>query len=256
MSVRQRLGDDLSFDINYTYSKSLDDASGLQTSGTYGSAFILNPILQEDSYALSDFDTRHIINVNGLWKLPFGKDRAFFSDLNPIANAFLGGWQLGGIFRYGSGRPFSNLVDLSGWATNWNVRSGVVRTAPIKTSPTRGGFGKDANFFSDLDKLAKSVRAPRPGETGDRNIFTGNDFKVLDLNMVKRFTMPYNENHKLELRFEVFNVLNNQALTGLSAFSINPDSTPSADDLTDGTGQYTSIIGNARRIQLGLRFEF
>ena len=256
LSVRQRFGDDLTFDLNYTFSKSMDDASGLQTSGTYGEAFILNPILQQDSYALSDFDTRHVLNVNGLWQLPFGKDRKYFSDLNPIADAFLGGWQIGGIFRYSSGRPFSNLTDLSGWATNWNVRSNTVRTAPIQTSPTRGGGGKQANLFSDLDKLAKSVRAPRPGETGDRNVFFGNDFKVLDMNLIKSFTMPYNENHKLELRFEVFNVLNNQALTGLSAFSINPGENPSANDLTNGTGQLTSIIGNARRLQLGIRFTF
>src|SRR6185369_8060005 len=42
VSVRQRLGESLSLDFNYTLSKSMDDASGLQTSGGYGSAFILN----------------------------------------------------------------------------------------------------------------------------------------------------------------------------------------------------------------------
>jgi hypothetical protein len=30
-------------DFNYTLSKSMDDASGLQTSGSYGGAFILKP---------------------------------------------------------------------------------------------------------------------------------------------------------------------------------------------------------------------
>ena len=49
-------------------SHSLDDASGLQTSGNFGTALILNPIRQEDNYASSDFDVRHIVNVNGVWQ--------------------------------------------------------------------------------------------------------------------------------------------------------------------------------------------
>jgi hypothetical protein len=96
LSIRQRLGEGLLFDFNYTFSKSMDDASGLQTSDAYGSAFILNAIRQQDSYAVSDFDARHVINANGLWQLPFGKGRKYFSDLNSFADGLLGGWQLGG----------------------------------------------------------------------------------------------------------------------------------------------------------------
>ena len=40
-SLRQRLGEWLSYDINYTFSKSMDDVSGLQTGNTFGSAFYL-----------------------------------------------------------------------------------------------------------------------------------------------------------------------------------------------------------------------
>src|SRR5205807_523909 len=44
LSVRQRYRS-LSWDFNYTFSHSLDDASGLQNSDSYGGAsFILNPI--------------------------------------------------------------------------------------------------------------------------------------------------------------------------------------------------------------------
>src|SRR6266496_6357076 len=53
LSVRERLGSQLTMDFNYTYSHSMDDASGLQSStstGGYGSNFILNPIRQEDNY--------------------------------------------------------------------------------------------------------------------------------------------------------------------------------------------------------------
>ena len=79
LTVRERFGTKLSMDFNYTFSHSLDDASGLQTSGGYGAAFILNPIRQSDSYASSDFDLRHIINVSGIWQLPFGRGQKLFA---------------------------------------------------------------------------------------------------------------------------------------------------------------------------------
>lgn len=262
LSVRQRLGESLLLDFNYTYSKSMDDASGLQTSGAYGSAFILNAIRQEDSYAVSDFDARHVINANGLWQLPFGKGQRFLNDMHPVANALLGGWQVGGIFRWNTGLPFSNLIDLSGWATNWNLRSRAVRIRDIQTSPTRGGNGKSANVFSDLNQLLSSVRPPRPGETGDRNNFRGTNFSQLDMNLGKTFTMPWNENHKLQFRWEVFNVLNLQYLDegSIAAFSFTPadpfDPTNIPARLSGNTGEFTDIKGIARRMQFFLRYSF
>lgn len=255
LSVRQRLGQSFTMDFNYTFSKSLDDASGLQTSGAYGSAFILNAIRQSDSYSFSDFDTRHVINANAIWQLPFGRGRKYFGDLNKVADVFLGGWQLSGIYRWNSGTPYSNLVDLAGWATNWQIRSRAVRTRDIQTSHTRGGNGRTANAFSNLNALYNSVRAPRPGETGDRNVFRGTPYSVLDLNLGKSFTMPWSENHKLQLRVEAFNVFNQQFLTGeASTLAFVPGDPASLEDL--GVGEYSDIQGSARRLQFVLRYSF
>lgn len=196
-----------------------------------------------------------------MWQLPIGKDRKYFSDLNPIADAFLGGWQIGGIFRWNSGLPISNLVDISGWATNWNVRSAVVRTANIQSSPTRGGTGKSANLFSNLDKLRNSVRPARPVETGDRNVFRGNPFSQTDLNLGKTFTMPWSENHKLQFRWEVFNVFNlqyldEQSIEGFGYVPADPFDPTSTSSLTPNTGEFTDIKGVPRRMQFVLRYSF
>lgn len=260
LSIRQRLGESLTMDFNYTFSKSMDDASGLQTSGAYGTAFILNALRQEDSWARSDFDTRHIINANGLWQLPFGRGRYLFKDSNKWVDAAIGGWQLGGIFRWNSGQPFSNLIDLAGWATNWNLRSAVVRTRPIQTSITANGSGGSPNLFGDLEALRNSVRPAKPGEGGDRNIFFGTSFSQTDLNLGKSFTMPWSENHKLQFRWEVFNVFNQQYFdeNSASAFSVSaPD--PYAgipSQLSGGTGTLTAIRGIPRRMQFVLRYSF
>jgi hypothetical protein len=82
VSVRQRLSS-LALDFNYTFSHSLDDASGQSETG-FGNAngngaFIVNPIRQRDNYASSDFDIRHLANADAVWQLPFGKGRAFYS---------------------------------------------------------------------------------------------------------------------------------------------------------------------------------
>lgn len=260
LSVRQRLGESLTLDFNYTLAKSMDDASGNQNSGGYGAAFVLNPIRQQDSYSYSDFDIRHNINANGIWQMPFGRGRRYLSDLNSVADAFLGGWQLAGVFRWNSGLPISNLTDLNGWATNWNLRSSGVRTRPIEASPTRGGNGKSANLFSDLEALKNSIRAPRPGETGDRNVFRGSGYSVTDLSLGKSFKMPWSENHQLQFRWEVFNVFNKQHLDEGSiqsfSFSQGIPAYGTETSLTTGTGEYSDIKGSPRRMQFGLRYSF
>lgn len=238
----------------------MDDASGIQNSGGYGAAFVLNPIRQQDSYSYSDFDVRHNINANGIWRLPFGKGRRYLSGLSSFADTLLGGWQLAGVFRWNSGLPVNSLTNLNGWATDWNLRSPAVRTRPIKASPTRGGNEKSANLFSDLEALKNSIRAPRPGETGDRNAFRASGFSVTDLSLSKSFKMPWSENHRLQFRWEVFNVFNKQYLDegSIQAFSFS-QGIPAYDSettLTTGSGEYSDIKGSPRRMQFGLRYGF
>ena len=128
LSFRQRLKS-VSLDFNYTWSHSLDDASGLQSETGFGNfqtngAFITNPNRQRDNYANSDFDVRHSINADVVWQLPFGKGQSFVGNAGRAADAILGGWQLTGIFRWNTGLPTGvSPFDESQWATNWDVQS-------------------------------------------------------------------------------------------------------------------------------------
>ncbi len=74
LSIRQRMRT-LTWDFNYTFSKSIDDASGLQSSGVFGTAFITNALRQRDNRGISDFDITHIVNFNSIWDMPFGRGR-------------------------------------------------------------------------------------------------------------------------------------------------------------------------------------
>ena len=258
LSVRQRLGTSLVMDFNYTLSHSLDDASGIQTAGSFAtSAFILNPIRQSDSYANSDFDIRHNINANAVWELPLGRGRRFFHDAGGLANALIGGWQLTGILRWNTGAPTFSPYDDARWATNWNVQSSGVRIRPVETCPTRGG-NVPARLFCDATTAYRSWRNARPGETGDRNVLRLPGYFSLDMGFGKSFGMPWSENHKLQLRFEAFNVTNTQRMgsfdSSRTGFGLTLD--PGSANPPSNWSNFTGIQGRPREMQFGFRYEF
>jgi len=253
VSIRQRLKG-LTWDFNYTFSKSIDDASGLQTSGVYGAAFITNALRQEDNRSVSDFDIRHIINMNSIWELPFGRGRTFFGNSNKVVNALIGGWQFTSIFRYNSGLPTSSPVDVGGWPTNWNVRSWATAIKPVQTSPTRGGGTTSPNLFSDRKAFYNSFRSPSPGETGSRNIIRNPGFIGLDAGLYKTFSIPGSEKVKLTVRWEVFNVTNTQHLTGNADVTNGLD--PQFGSPSASFYNFTRIQGEPRIMQFALRLDF
>ena len=264
VSLRQRLGTTLTMDFNYTLSHSLDDASGLATSGAFGGAFILNPILQHNSYANSDFDIRHIVNVNYIYQLPVGRGRKFFGNSNSFVDAVFGGWQLSGIFRWNSGLPVgfygdSGVFDDTRWATNWNVQSNVTRIKPLVTCPTRGDASGPAKLFGcDTKAVYRSFRNAKPGETGDRNVFRVPGYVVMDMGLGKSFKMPWSENHKLQIRVEAFNISNTQRLgqydTSRTGFGVVLD--PQTATPPTNWSNFTAIQGTPRVFQFGFRYEF
>ncbi|HEX8184865.1 MAG TPA: hypothetical protein VF747_08950, partial [Blastocatellia bacterium] len=259
LTVRQRLRNHLTLDFNYTLSKSMDNASGLQSSGAYGTAFVVNPLTPEQQRAVSDFDIRHIINMNAVWELPVGRGRSFLNGLPGFAEAILGGWQLTNIWRWNSGTVAGTPFDAAQWATNWNVQSNGVRIRPIDASPTRGGKN-DPNLFSDPVAAYQSFRNARPGEVGDRNIFRLPNYWTIDMGLGKTFSMPYNENHKLIFRWEVFNVANFQPMGTLlntrDGFGLGQD--PDLSEPPSVFGNFTNIhpFATPRVMQFGLRYQF
>lgn len=259
LSLRHRFKDQFSLDFNYTLSKSMDNASGLQSSLAYDTAFVLNSLRPEDNRSVSDFDMRHIINANAVWQLPFGRGKKFLSGASGPANAILGGWQVSSIFRWNSGLPAPNIFDAAQWATNWNVQSFGVRVSPIESSPTRGGTS-DPNLFSDPLAAYRSFRNARPGETGDRNVIRQPGFVTLDLGLSKAFQMPWSENHKLQIRWDVFNVTNTQRLRvtpdGVTRESFGLDIDPDLTEPAPTFGNFNAIQGAPRVMQFGLRYSF
>jgi hypothetical protein len=265
-TVRERLNT-LTLDFNYTYSHSLDDASGLQAAVSYdGSSFILNPFRQRDNYASSDFDMRHQININSVWQLPFGHGKTFLSGVGKVANGFIGGWQLSNIFRWNTGMPIGfydapGVFDDARWATNWEVQSNGVPLQQISTCPTRGATPK--LFGCNTKEAYQSFRNAYPGETGPRNLFRVPGYVTLDFGLGKTFNLSgistkIPEGQTLQFRWEVFNATNTQHFGnfdgsrtgfGLSLF-------PSENDPPSNWSNFTAIQGSPRVMQFTLRYAF
>ncbi|HEY0378535.1 MAG TPA: carboxypeptidase-like regulatory domain-containing protein [Pyrinomonadaceae bacterium] len=257
LSLRKRFSNDLAFDLNYTLAHSLDNASGLQASTSYGTAFIVNALDPNQNYASSDFDARHIINANWLLGLPFGQGKMF--GMSGLADKVLGGWQLTGIFRWNSGLPVQTPFDGGVWATNWNVQSNGVRARPIQASPTRNGT---PNLFSDPAAAYQSFRNARSGEVGDRNVLRNEGFVSLDMGLTKEFKLPW-EGHSLQFRWEVFNVTNTQRFDALTIADLGLDIDPFlGGEPSSEFGQYTSTqtplneTKAGRVMQFALRYQF
>ncbi len=251
LNFRKRFSKDLQFDFNYTFSHSLDLASAGESSASLTGISIVNPLDLKVNRGNSNFDIRHLVNANYIWTLPVGSGKKFLGKSNQIADLFIGGWQLTGIFRYNSGLPPQVPFDADRWATNWNIQSNAVAIRPIAASPTRTG---DPNLFSDPTYAFQSYRNAYPGEYGDRNTLRYPGFIGLDAGLYKSFKLP-GEGRKVTFRWEVFNVTNTQRFTGLSSIGIPQDPqlglTPPA-----AWGKFTGIQGSPRQQQFALRLEF
>lgn len=235
------------FDVSYTLSKSLDlgsdsESNAINTNYTFG--FLLDAWHPRKNYAISDFDTRHLVTADWVLGLPYGHGRAFGGSSGKLMNAVLGGWNLNGIFRASSGLPFS-IYDGDGWATNWEWESFEVQTGPIKMRKHVDSNGSP-QIFDDPIAARAAMRDPYPGEAGERNRFLGDGYMNLDsgLHKVVNVTDRYN----LELAWEVFNVTN-----GVRFDSHSLD-TGSADG--NQLGVYSKTLTSARRMQLSARFSF
>jgi Carboxypeptidase regulatory-like domain len=261
-TLRRRFSQSFYFDLNYTFSHSLDITSGPEfadpTLPGYlpgGSVFLLNPLDLKINRGNSDFDVRHLLNANFGYNLPFGKGKRLMGGAPGWLNALVGGWKLTGIFRWNSGLPAGEPFDDGRWATNWNAQSNGLQVRKVKTTTA---FDADGNpsLFRDVLEAYRSYRNPYPGEVGDRNVLRDPGFVRFDTGLMKSFALP-REGSRVVFRWDTFNLTNTQRFTGVLSgnrrLGIDPylDGEPSAD-----FGKFTRIQGTPRVMQFALRVEF
>lgn len=256
--ISRRVGRGLLMQASYTFAKSLDTRSfdpaftiaGRTTSGTNASPAAANtPLDNRDrsiNYARSDFDRRHALQGYAVYDLPFGRGKRFLGSAPGAVNQIVGGWELASSFILQSGRPFTVYSRI------FSVSNAVLSPANCSgCTPSMAGVVQDAgtNYIFSADERAR-FSDPAPGQLGNtgRNFFTGPKFFNLDMTLRKRFYIG--EDRNLEFRADVNN------LTNTPSFEFPTSATSSIAAGTAFGRIRDSVNSNARRIQLGVKFNF
>jgi hypothetical protein len=166
----RRFSNGLNLIASYTWGKSLDDTSGIRNQGND----LLNPQNPECipcEYGRSGFDVKHRIVGSALYELPVATPQVGFDNGS-------------------SGGQFGNFD----------------RPNPTGTSPYLSGSARSLNTW--INKAAYVNAHAGFYGTVQRGSFTGPGFTNLDASLHKAFLMPYNEKHRISIRFEAFNALN------------------------------------------------
>jgi hypothetical protein len=248
LSARKHFSSGLLFDFNYTFGRSIDMSSTRETDGIT-SGQIINPWSPRQMRAVSDYDTTHIFTAFAVYELPFGKGKPVLGNANKLLNAFIGGWQLSSIYRETTGFPIS--VGNGGfWPTNWNISGNATQLTPLTASTTRNATVKNGGpyLFANPSQAIKAFDFTLPGQSGARNTLRGDGIFNVDASVSKRFAMPYNEKHALQVRAEVFN------LTNTATFDVNSASLSLGAPTT--FGKYSNTLNAPRVMQFGAKYTF
>jgi hypothetical protein len=238
LQARRRFSHGLTFNVNYTFSRSIDTLSS-----NIFSRLLDNPFSVRDNKGLSDFNRTHVVVASWLWA-PSVK-----TGHRPI-NAVLDGWTLTGIHQWQTGAPFSIRagadVALDG--------SGSRQRAALK--PGAGPVARDwsnrddmiSKYFNTDAFLLPSQETPGTYGNSGRNILTGPKFVNTNFSVLRDFALV--ERVKLQFRAEFFNLLNqvNFGSSNTTGGANDPDNT-----VTSSTFGRLRTAGAAREIQLALK---
>lgn len=244
ITLRKGMSRGLTFQMNYTLSKSLDYV-GLTQENVFEAS---DPYLLKRDYGPSLFDRRHIFNGFYRYELPFGKGRAWNIE-NGFLDRVFGGWSMSGIFTAASGLPYDVI---NGNSCQEFGQGGVFGNCSAMVSSARGfsssrrAIGGNQNAFANPTAVLGAIRRPLFSDlrTG-RGIVRGQNRWQYDMGFTKGVRITERVNTTFDAQF--INLFNNAQL-----------SDPSLDISTpDQFGRIGPAQFNAPRfVQLGLRIDF
>ena len=235
--VQKRLSAGLTFNVNYSFSKSLSNVNGGRSAYFW-----------EIEKSLSSSDQPHIFNAIFAYDLPFGKGRTF-NPGNSVVRWLVSNWQVSGITRYASGTPVGiiaascTLPFAGGCFANFN---------PSFSGPVRinGDWGNGdilgANSPSFIDRNAfVSPAAFTYGNTPPTHAAGLRLPHLFNQDASIRRNFQVRENWRVGIGADAFNLFNNVRFGGIST------------NITSAAfGRVTSQANTPRVVQLKLRIEF
>jgi hypothetical protein len=233
--LTQRFSKGLSYLIGFTWSKAIDEGSGLRTNGS-------DPLWPDDSYnlrlmrGLAEFDVPRRLIASFVYELPFGTAKPW---LNHGAISYVaGGWNVGGILTLSDGTPVNayQVGDTAGLGV-LNNQIDATGISPMPANRSAQSYWNIAAFDATNPNLAW-----QPGNIG-RNTLFAPGLEVLDTSLYKTFRIR--ESQTLQVRFEAFNTLNRPNWNA-----------PSSNPLVPSTFGVVRSAGAMRELQFAMKYLF
>ena len=232
---------------NYTWSKSIDNDLSTATGGEgNGFAAPLDSFNEGLDRGRSNFDIPHAFTMTSQYTLPIGKGHAFGGNMPRWADTLVGGWDLGSLWIWESGSPFtvsSGRATGPSTANTWADYTGSRNIGSVMTGNNRIGPGVYYFTPAEIANFSEPV-AGSIGSSG-RNTFRGPQFFNLDASLVKRFQVM--ERKSITFRIEAYNLLNR---VDFANPGVNLGGNASA------FGKISAVVNNPRIVQMALRFDF
>jgi hypothetical protein len=267
VTYNARWGANLQGQFNYTFSKSLDEASAAERVGPYegtggtgddlnGGGIVINSWDPLSLRGLSDFNAFNQMNANLVYHLPFGKGQRMAGNARPALNALIGGWHVSGVFRWTSGFPIT-IDNGFTWATNWNIEGDAEPNgpAPVASNPKHAivnGVDIGPDIFQNPAAAEAAFRPEWPGESGVRNNVIGDGMFDIDTGVSKDFSLG--EQRRLEFSWQAFNATNSVRYDVRGP--VGNSAQPSLSYDPSEFGKYLSTLTTPRFMQFSLRFIF
>ncbi len=247
-SLRKRFSHGISFLASYTYSKSIDDSSSFNLTGSASKPLAGENDLAQNPFDLgaergrSLFDARHRFVLSYQWSLPWWRQpKGWYQQV-------LGNWQVNGIVTAMTGTPFTvfdgndfsvqgSAPEISGFFSN---RPNLVAGQNPNDGPKTAGAWLNPNAFQRITQDPNSP-VQQFGSAG-RNIAQGPGYADWDFSLFKNIRVA--ESKELQFRAEFFNLLNHTNFH-------NPDS-----DMNSQTFNQILEAQPPRLIQFALKFTF
>ncbi len=225
-SVRRRVGKGFNVDANYTWSHEIDDAVNILTGAFQNSH---NP---KGDYGNGDIDVRHNFTLGAVWDVPVA---------NGLPKRLAQGWQLSTLMQARSGLP----VQIALAAPFFGIDQ-------IRPNEVAGQSIRPSNYSAPDNQLnAAAFVAPPSGKLGDtpRNAGRGPGFTQIDFALSK--TTPITERLGVQLRGEIFNLLNHPNFANPSGLLNDPNFGKSTSTIGSLVG-----TGTSRQAQLVVKLIF
>jgi hypothetical protein len=260
VDVERRFANGLEFRGVYTWSRNLDDGSGIGNSVTLNSPLsVENPYDLHQDYGVSPMNITNQASGNFGYDLPFGAGKAWLNGATGPIGKLVSGWRVGGIVAIQSGFSFSPIIganrsgngDTSVNPDRSNLNPGFSPNPNHGISAGCTGFaagtvlGTAAHWY---DPCAFSL--PLSGTWGNlrRATLVGPGLETVDFSLLKRTSIS--ERVGLEFRAEFFNILNH------TNFGLPNNTVFSGTSFNPAAGLITTTNTTSRQIQFGLKLLF